>query len=419
MAAVGVAQAGSYSVTDDFETAWAGDYAPGWENAAYRHGEAPVGKMMEQVAGGFTGSGMKLIADSTPEDWMWWAGVEPTPASVNPGAMAKEYNPYMSAMYYDEGGTVGVDDSAGQIYNVPSWSNLYIGGTEDWTDIQFGARDNVEDNYYYVSCGEGMTGWGDTTVARTVGWHELKMQLLDSDGKVHFILDGTDVGTSHRDDYVDLGQTMGLYTRFAAPLSGWDPKPSTIWDDFSYGSDANASNTGLLDNLAGGASVDIVDFVGGGTGYGTAGITGPDLGGHTEVLGDAVTIDDLDAGDLGAGGFITLKMYYTQDELDALGIIESTLRPYWWSGSAWVLGGTTTGGAEGEGQWEGFVSEVGFGLGSYGLNMADNYVWSNINHASDYGQGGVTPVPGSVLMGAMGLGLVGWLKRRKSRKQEA
>ena len=26
---------------DDFETSWSGDYAPGWINAAYRHGPPP------------------------------------------------------------------------------------------------------------------------------------------------------------------------------------------------------------------------------------------------------------------------------------------------------------------------------------------------------------------------------------------
>ena len=28
--------------SDDFETAWTGDYADGWENTAYRHGAPPV-----------------------------------------------------------------------------------------------------------------------------------------------------------------------------------------------------------------------------------------------------------------------------------------------------------------------------------------------------------------------------------------
>ena len=52
--AVAQAEAG-YHVTFDFETGWAGDYAPGWENSAYRHGEAPVGKMMQQVSTSHSG----------------------------------------------------------------------------------------------------------------------------------------------------------------------------------------------------------------------------------------------------------------------------------------------------------------------------------------------------------------------------
>jgi hypothetical protein len=59
------AEAG-YHVTFDFESGWMGDYAPGWENSACRHGEAPVGKRMKQVSTAYSGSyGMKLMADST------------------------------------------------------------------------------------------------------------------------------------------------------------------------------------------------------------------------------------------------------------------------------------------------------------------------------------------------------------------
>jgi len=63
------------------------------------------------------------------------------------------------------------------------------------------------------------------------------MQLLDADGKIHFILDGVEVGASYRDDYADLGSSIGLYTMFQNPLSDWgDAKPYTIWDNFEYGS---------------------------------------------------------------------------------------------------------------------------------------------------------------------------------------
>jgi len=219
---------------DGFETAWAGDYAPGWVNAAYRHGTAPVGKMMQQTTTAYSGSyGLKLTADSTPESWMWWASVEVE--SLPATAMLKQYDPYMSAWYYDD----GVADRTGQIYAVPSWVNPYIAPGEDWTDIQFGARFNqpTDAPYYYVAAGENSPGWQTTGVSRTVGWHNLKMQLSSLDGKVHFFLDGNEVGASYRDDYTDLGTAIGLYTMFLDPLTDWgENKPYTLWDDFEVGS---------------------------------------------------------------------------------------------------------------------------------------------------------------------------------------
>lgn len=244
MAAVALLAIGSvasaYEITFDFNTAWSGDYAPDWENSGYRHGEAPIGKMMEYTAGGKDGSGgMKLLADSTPQSSMWWAGVNPT--SIDSAATAKEYNPYISVDYYDTGWESGDLHSAGQIYAVPSWVNNYIDGSEDWTDVQFGARMNQatpNDNYYYVAAGEGSPGWQDTGVDRLSedGWVNLKMQLSSTDGYIYFYVDGVLVGQSYRNDYIDL-TSVGLYTMFTAPLSGWgDDKPYTIWDNFTFGS---------------------------------------------------------------------------------------------------------------------------------------------------------------------------------------
>lgn len=233
-AVLGGTQPGSAGVLfqDGFETAWSGDYAPGWVNAAYRHGPAPVGQMMQQTTTAKSGThGLKLIADSTPESWMWWASVEV--GSLPAAAMLKQYDPYVSAWYYDETTASG----AGQIYAVPSWVNPYIAPGEDWTDIQFGERFNTQDNYYYVAAGENSPGWQSTGVARSEGWHNLKMQLSSLDGKVHFYIDGTEVGTSYRNDYTDLGTAIGLYTMFQAPLSSFgDDKPYTLWDDFEVGS---------------------------------------------------------------------------------------------------------------------------------------------------------------------------------------
>jgi len=236
--ACGVANA-DYSVTDGFETAWSGDYAPGWENSEYRHGAPPIGKMMQQTTTAHSGSyGMKLIADSAPVASMFWAAVNPI--EVSAVAMQKQYNPYISAWYYDEGAPAADADlgRTGQIYAVPSWVNGYTGtsGDEDWTDIQFGGRRNVDDNYYSVAAGQNSPGWQNTGVTRSLGWHQLKMELSSTDGKVHFSLDGVGVGTSYRNDYVDLGTDIGLYTMFEAPLSGWSVQPYTIWDDFEFGS---------------------------------------------------------------------------------------------------------------------------------------------------------------------------------------
>jgi len=247
---VGVAQAG-YQVTFDFNTEWSGDYAPGWENTLYRHGEAPQGKMMDFYAGGRNGSyGMRLIGVSTPQTWMWWAAVNPI--DVDAVAMQKQYDPYVSVWYYDEG--FNTENSynpnlhrAGQLNAVPSWTNNYIDvsdppdgiGDEDWTDVQFGGRINTAppaDNYYYVAAGENSPGWVDTGVDRVGGWHQLKMQLLNSDGMIHFFLDGVEVGTSYRADYADL-TGIGLMTQFSAPLSEWvNNKPWSIWDDYEFGS---------------------------------------------------------------------------------------------------------------------------------------------------------------------------------------
>jgi len=250
-----VASAGSawaeYYVHFDFNAQWTTDYAPGWENTAYRHGAPPVGKMMDFYAGGRNGTaGMRLVADSTPQSGMWWTAVNPT--NVDSSKMLKGNDPWMSAWYYDEGwdteGSYNPDlHRVGQINAVPSWTNNYIDvseppdgiGDEDWTDVQFGARYNQPppaDNYYYVAAGESSPGWVDTGIDRTAGWHQLKMQLLDNDGMIHFYLDGNEVGTSYRDDYADL-IGIGLMVQFTSPLSDWvNNKPWAIWDDYEFGS---------------------------------------------------------------------------------------------------------------------------------------------------------------------------------------
>ena len=163
--------------------------------------------------------------------------------------MAKQYDPYVSVWYYDElwEVEVGALEKAGQMYAVPDWVNPYIPPGEDWTDVQFGARETVHDNYYYVAVGENHIGWQYSNVGRTNDWHQLMFQLSSLDGYIYFYIDGIEVGTSYRNDYTNLGTAIGLYTRFETPLSDWGAeKPYTLWDDFEVGSTVPEPSTMLL-----------------------------------------------------------------------------------------------------------------------------------------------------------------------------
>lgn len=213
---------------DGFETGWSTDYAPGWSNTPYRYGSSPVAKMQQSTVSHSGGHGLKLTADSVPQSWMWWAAVQAN--NLPHSSLAKQYNPYVSVWYYDDQGA----RRAGQVYAVPDWVNLYLnGGTQDWTDVQFGGRDLAPGSYYYVAAGQGYPGWQNSGVARSIGWHNLKFQLGSTDGRIHFFIDGVEVGASYRDDYTNLGTNIGLYTMFDPELSGWGSnKPFTLWDDF-------------------------------------------------------------------------------------------------------------------------------------------------------------------------------------------
>jgi len=225
------AHAWVYQVSDGFENAWSGDYAPGWENSDYRWGAPPIAQMMQQTDIAHSGAhGMKLIAASVPEDWYWWAIVDNT--NVNASKMLKQYNPYISVWYYDNQAA----NTGGQLYAVPDWVI-----PDDWTDVQFGSRFNqpVTSDDYYVTAGDGVVnpdpGWQDTGVARTEGWHHLEMQLSSTDGYIHFFIDDTPVGVSTRNDYTDL-DVPSLATMFLPVSEGGVLGNYTLWDDFKYGS---------------------------------------------------------------------------------------------------------------------------------------------------------------------------------------
>jgi hypothetical protein len=72
---------------------------------------------------------------------------------------------------------------------------------------------------------------------------------------------------------------------------------------------------------------------------------------------------------------IMLKVYYTDAELNASGLNESSLAMYWYN--------TTTQ------NWDKLSTNMPWVYGT-GVNMAQNYVWANVSHFSNYAVGGVS-----------------------------
>lgn len=220
----------------DFESSWAGDLAPGWADTNVENGGNPVSVMMEFGYFGYQGgNAMRVIAADTTSTGVFVADVNPV--GYDEAAMAKEYNPWVRVMYYDEGFDfeASYDSSlhrAGQMFAVPDSSA--VSGS---TDVQFGAGASTGDFYYHANANS--TGGPDiasTGIARIDGWHELTMQLSSVDGKIHFYIDGTNAGMTSRDDYESL-VGFGLSTMYSPALQDWPHNnPSTTWDNYEFGS---------------------------------------------------------------------------------------------------------------------------------------------------------------------------------------
>ena len=227
LAVAGTAGAAGYYVTDGFETSWAGQYAPGWENVTYRHGDASSPRMTQYSVAGATGNisaasgsyfmGLKVTAaPSTATNW--WGAVVPT--FVAGDALARQYSPWVSVSFYDD----GVALPSPQLAVVPD-----SGDPDDWTDIQFGQRWGKADHYWFAEC-MNSPEWIETSVDRTVGWHQLKL-TQNTAGYVTYYIDGTALGTT-TNVYLDLG-SPDLMTQFN---DGYFGESEVYFDNFQVGS---------------------------------------------------------------------------------------------------------------------------------------------------------------------------------------
>ncbi|MFH1608380.1 MAG: PKD domain-containing protein [archaeon] len=100
------------------------------------------------------------------------------------------------------------------------------------------------------------------------------------------------------------------------------------------------------------------------TGFGT----NAELGKFINIQSDIADITKVEIG-----------IHYTDAEIAAAGIAESSLKIYWWDGDSWEFEGS-----EPEETYKGCHDAVG----CYGVDTVNNYVWIVTNHFSDYGAGG-------------------------------
>ncbi|NQU23083.1 MAG: PEP-CTERM sorting domain-containing protein [Candidatus Nealsonbacteria bacterium] len=159
-----------------------------------------------------------------------------------------------------------------------------------------------------------------------------------------------------------------------------------------------------FDGVPTGHSVTAETDIASSAGYGTMGMReGEDN--DIRALSWTVHVDEAEVADAIAAAsedYLTLIIGYDAQEIELLGMDETSLRPYRWDEDTakWILGGTTTDGLAGMSE---FIDDLhsdyhDYGLGFCGLNVSEDLLWINVNHASTYGVGGVgVPEPSPLL----------------------
>ncbi len=206
--------------------------------------------------------------------------------------------------------------------------------------------------------------------------------------------------------FVDGGSSFGIAQRLDRTLIGWGSNGAgqanaPSGDNFIQAQVGSAFglaltfDVGSLMTGAGSLASDIDGFDEGG--YATTGMAA-----GAQALPLLVELSDL----VLDGEFATLRVDYDSELLAARGIEADSLRLYWWDASAgeWRLAGNASNLTDNSGD----PSYTGFGLGpatdvlgDWGVNMDEDHVWANIDHASTYALAGI-PEPATLSLLALG-----------------
>ncbi len=313
------------------------------------------------------------------------------------------------------GGLVGLGGIGGNVFD--SWANgvsadgAVIVGGGNLSDVV-----NPDREAFRWTAAGGMVGLGDLLG----GGQDSEARATSGDGSVV-----VGVASGMRAFIWDAGNGMRnlqtvLTTNYGVDLTGWQLREATaISDDGTV-----IAGSGRFNGLPGAWFVDL-DWVPmrvsgaftairynplGFRTMPTDGLRPTDVGlDLTAVLEDFTLSRDQQ--------FATIIWYYDPDEVAMKRVVEGSLRLHWSDNELWYAGGTTPEGGFGRGFDMGDTTRDPslFGMGTFGINSAENYVWANVAHASTYAiVGALVPEPCTTgLLALMGLGL--WRRRRHAR----